>query len=168
MLRRAAIDAEVEVVPPEAATQAYTRYSFGAHFREVRVAPGTGEVRVARYVAAFDAGRVMNPRTARSQLEGGLVWGIGQALSEGTHYDPHTGAIANADLADYLIPVNADVPRLDVWFVASDDPRALNPLGSKAVGEIATVGAAAAVANAVYHATGVRMRELPITPDRLL
>ena len=131
VLHRAALDsldATIEVAPPEAATKVYTRYSFGAHFCEVRVAPNTGEVRVSRYVAAFDAGRVMNPRTARSQLEGGIVWGIGQALSEVTHYDSHTGTIANDDLADYLVPVNADIPHLDVWFVASDDPRGAQPV----------------------------------------
>ncbi len=163
-----AVDADAAVAPPEAATAEYTRYSFGAHFCEVLVAPATGAVRVARHVAAFDVGRVLNPRTTVSQLRGGLIWGIGQALTEGTHYDPHTGKVVNDNLADYHVPVNADVPDLDAFFVDADDPRELNPLGTKAVGEIATVGAAAAVANAVYHATGVRVRDLPITPDRLL
>ncbi len=161
------LEGEAEVAPPRAATEDYTRYSFGAHFCEVRVDAATFETRVSRYVAAFDAGRIVNPAAARSQLEGGLVWGIGMALTECTHYDPHTGKITNDDLADYHVPVSADVPHLEAFFVEGDDPRALNPLGSKAVGEIATVGAAAAVANAVFDATGVRVRELPITPDRL-
>ena len=170
-LRRAELDAmeaDAEAAPPEAATTEYTRYSFGAHFCEVRIAPTTGAVRIGRYVAAFDVGRVLNPQTTLSQLRGGIVWGIGQALSEATHYDPRDGAVVNDNLADYHVPVHADVPYLEAFTVAADDPRTLNSLGTKAVGEIATVGAAAAVANAVYHATGVRVRDLPITPDRLL
>ncbi|HEY0778864.1 MAG TPA: molybdopterin cofactor-binding domain-containing protein, partial [Gemmatirosa sp.] len=163
-----AVDADAETAPPEVATTEYTRYSFGAHFCEVRVLPATGVVRVARHVAAFDVGRVLNPRTTLSQLKGGVVWGLGQALTEATHYDPRSGKVVNDNLADYHVPVNADVPDLDAFYVDADDPRELNPLGTKAVGEIATVGAAAAVANAVYHATGVRVRDLPITADRLL
>ena len=114
----------------------------------------------------MDAGRILNEKTARSQIIGGTIGGIGQALLEETITDPGTGRIANATLGDYLIPVNADIPDIDVAFVGEPDP--LTPLGAKGVGEIGLVGIATAIANAVHHATGRRSRSVPITLDRLL
>ena len=146
-----------------------SRFSFGAHFAEVRVHAATGEVRVSRYTAAFATGRIINPQLARSQLLGGIVMGIGMALMEATRIDPVTGRIVNHDLAEYLVPVHGDVaPVIDAFFVEEDDDRQVNPIGVKGVGEVGTIGAPAAIANAVYHATGRRVRELPITPDKLL
>jgi xanthine dehydrogenase YagR molybdenum-binding subunit len=139
---------------------------FAAKFVEVRVDPDLGLVRVARVVSAIDAGRILNEKTARSQIIGGTVGGIGMALLEETVSDPGTGRIANATLGDYLVAVNADVPDMEVLFVG--EPDRFNPIGVKGVGEIGLVGIAAAVANAVYHATGRRIRSLPITIDKLL
>jgi xanthine dehydrogenase YagR molybdenum-binding subunit len=140
--------------------------AFGAQFVKVRVDPDLGQVRVARVVSAIDGGRILNEKTATSQVIGGAVGGIGMALLEETLTDPHTGRIANATLADYLVPVNADVPDLEVIFVG--EPDRFNPIGVKGVGEIGLAGMAAAIANAVFHATGRRIRSLPITIDRLL
>jgi xanthine dehydrogenase YagR molybdenum-binding subunit len=142
-------------------------HAYGAHFAEVHVDPLSGEVRVARWVGAFDIGRVLNAKTARSQLMGGIIFGVGMALMEHTVVDPRLGRILTPNLSGYLVPVHADVPDLDVQFVDQPDEHA-NPLGVKGAGELGVVGAAAAVANAVYHATGVRVRDLPITPDKLL
>jgi CO/xanthine dehydrogenase Mo-binding subunit len=139
---------------------------FAAKFVEVRVDAELGLLRVARIVSAVDAGRILNQKLARSQIIGGTVGGIGQALFEETIADPGTGRIANATLADYLVPVHADVPDMDVVFVGDPDP--LTPIGTKGVGEIGLPGTAAAIANAVYHATGRRIRSLPITIDQLL
>jgi CO/xanthine dehydrogenase Mo-binding subunit len=139
---------------------------FAARFVEVRVDPDLGLIRVARVVSAIDAGRVLNEKTARNQILGGTVGGIGMALLEETISDPGTGRIANATLGDYLVPVNADVPDMDVLFVG--EPDRFNPIGVKGVGEIGLVGIAAAIANAVFHATGRRIRSLPITIDKLL
>ena len=155
-------------VNPHTASDAFSLYSFGAHFAEVQIDPDFGEVRVTRYVGAFGAGRILNAKTAHSQLLGGVVWGIGMALHEETHLDKHLGRIVNPDLAEYYIPVNADIPAdMDLFFVNEEDAH-VNPLGVKGIGEIGTIGAAAAIANAVYHATGKRIRNLPITPDKLL
>ncbi len=146
-----------------------SRFSFGAHFAQVRVDAVTGEVRVSRYTAGFACGRIINPRLAHSQLLGGIVMGIGMALHEQTHLDPVTGRIVNGDLAEYLVPTHADIPPvIDAFFVAEDDDRAVNPIGVKGVGEVGTIGSAAAIANAVFHAVGRRVRHLPITPDKLL
>ena len=139
---------------------------FAAKFVEVRVDAELGLLRVARIVSVVDAGRILNRKLARSQIIGGTVGGIGQALFEETIADPGTGRIANATLADYLVPVHADVPDMDVVFVGDPDP--LTPIGTKGVGEIGLPGTAAAIANAVYHATGRRIRSLPITIDQLL
>ncbi|HXL19247.1 MAG TPA: xanthine dehydrogenase family protein molybdopterin-binding subunit, partial [Streptosporangiaceae bacterium] len=139
--------------------------AFAARFVEVRVDPDLGLVRVARMVSAIDGGRILNEKTANSQIIGGTVGGIGMALLEETVTDP-TGRIANANLGDYLVPVNADVPELEVLFVG--EPDRFNPIGVKGVGEIGLVGIAAAIANAVFHATGRRIRSLPITVDQLL
>ena len=145
----------------------YAMHSFGAQFVEVRVDADLGEIRVVRCVGAFDAGRVMNAKTAHSQLIGGIVFGLGMALFEETHVDGETGRIVNANVADYLLPVNADVPDITA-IVVENDERISNPLGAKGIGELPMVGVAAAVANAVYHATGVRVRKLPIRIEDLL
>jgi xanthine dehydrogenase YagR molybdenum-binding subunit len=144
-----------------------SRHAFGAHFVEVRVSAVTGEVRVPRMLGMFAAGRILNPRTARSQFIGGMTMGIGMALHEGGVLDPAFGDWVNHDLAQYHVPVCADIEEIDAgWMDEEDDD--LNPMGSKGIGEIGIVGSAAAVANAVFHATGVRVRELPITLDKLL
>jgi xanthine dehydrogenase YagR molybdenum-binding subunit len=145
----------------------HSYHSHGAAFAEVRVAPDTGEVRVARIVAAYAAGTILNPKTARSQLQGGIVWGIGMALQEHTVRDRRTARAVTRDLADYHVPVHADVPDIDVSFVEEPDPF-VNLLGVKGIGEIGITGVTAAIGNAVYHATGRRVRDLPITLDKLL
>jgi xanthine dehydrogenase YagR molybdenum-binding subunit len=141
--------------------------SFCANFVEVHVHALTGEVRVNRVVSVVDAGRVLNHTTARSQVLGAVVWGIGQALMEQAVIDHRYGNFINHDLAEYHVPVNADMPAIDVQFIDKPDP-IISPTGAKGLGEIGLVGFAAAVANAVYHATGTRVRELPITPDKLV
>lgn len=145
----------------------YARHAFGAHFAEVAVDSRTGEVRVRRMLGVFAAGRILNPRTARSQFTGGMTMGIGMALTESSTMDPAFGDFTESDLASYHVPVCADVPDIEVDWIDEIDPH-LNPMGSKGIGEIGIVGAAAAVGNAVRHATGVRLRSLPITPDTLL
>lgn len=158
--------AEVES-KPDGAAKKYSMHSFGAHFAEVRVDQDLGEVRVSRFLGVFGAGRILNPKTAASQMIGGIVWGIGMALHEETVIDERYGHFVNHNLGEYHVPVNADIPNIEVSFVEEKDPH-VNPLGVKGVGEIGIVGAAAAVANAVYHATGKRIRDLPMTPDKLL
>jgi xanthine dehydrogenase YagR molybdenum-binding subunit len=145
----------------------YAMHSFGAQFAEVRFDPDLGSLRVSRFVGAFDGGRVMNAKTARSQLIGGIVYGIGMALLEETHVDGETGRIVNANIAEYLVPVNADVPEIETILVSNEE-RTSNPLGAKGIGELPMVGVAAAVANAVFHATGVRVRDLPIRVEHLI
>ncbi|MFE9045231.1 xanthine dehydrogenase family protein molybdopterin-binding subunit [Streptomyces sp. NPDC007818] len=145
----------------------YARHAFGAHFAEVEVDAVTGEVRVSRLLGVFAAGRILNPRTARSQFIGGMTMGIGMALTEGSTLDRRYGEFVERDLASYHVPVNADVPSLEAHWLDEDDPH-LNPMGSKGIGEIGIVGTAAALANAVHHAVGARLRDLPLTPDRLL
>ncbi len=140
--------------------------SFAAWFAEVRVDADLGLVRVARIVSAVDAGRILNEKLARSQMIGGAVMGIGMTLLEETVFDPETGRIANATFGDYLIPTNADVPELDVVFVGTPDT--VRPIGIKGIGEIGVVGVSAAIANAVFHASGKRIRSLPITVEQLL
>jgi xanthine dehydrogenase YagR molybdenum-binding subunit len=145
----------------------YATRSFGAVFAEVRVDAALGIVRVPRIVASYSVGRLLNAKTARSQLEGGIVWGIGMALFEDSLLDPRDGRFANANLAEYHVPVNADVGTIDVAFVDENDTR-FNPLGARGIGEIGITGLPAALANAVFHATGTRVRDLPITLDKLL
>jgi xanthine dehydrogenase YagR molybdenum-binding subunit len=142
-------------------------YALGAEFVEVRIHALTREIRVPRMVGAFAAGRIMNTRTARSQLMGGMIWGVSSALHEATEIDKRNARYVNDNLADYLIPVNADVAEVQVILVPEKDD-SVNPAGVKGIGELGNVGTAAAVANAVYHATGVRIRELPIRLEKLL
>lgn len=141
--------------------------SWGAHFCEVKIDPLLPRVQVTRVVTVIDCGRVVTYKPARSQIIGGVVMGIGMALHEATEYDPRTGLPVNANLAEYHLPTNADVPNIDVHFVGEPD-FAFNPIGARGIGEIGITGIAAAVANAVYHATGKRIRDLPITPDKLI
>ena len=145
----------------------HSAYSFGAVFTEVRVDPDLCEIRVPRILGVYDIGRVVNPRLARSQVIGGMVGGLGMALLEDTEWDERHGRVVNASLAEYLVPVCADVRDLDVTFVPGDDFLA-SPLGTKGVAELGLCGVAPAIANAVWHATGVRVREMPITLDKLL
>jgi xanthine dehydrogenase YagR molybdenum-binding subunit len=145
----------------------FATHSFGADFVEVRVDDELGEVRVIRVVGAFAAGKILNPKTARSQFLGGIVWGIGLALLENTVRDSRNARVVTRDLADYHVAVNADVPAIDVLMVPEEDPH-VNEVGAKGVGEIGITGMGAAIANAVYHATGKRIRDLPITLDKLL
>jgi xanthine dehydrogenase YagR molybdenum-binding subunit len=150
---------------PEA--QQFSMRAFGAQFAEVRVHADTGEVRVPRLLGVFAAGRIINPKTARSQLLGGMTMGLSMALHEASVLDPRFGDYVNHDFAEYHIATNADVGTIDVTWIDEEDPY-INPMGAKGIGEIGIVGTAAAIANAVYHATGVRVRDLPITLDKLL
>ncbi len=145
----------------------YATQTFGAHFAQVEVDSDLGMVRVVRYVGAFDGGRILNEKTARSQFIGGIVWGISMALHEQTRYDTRTARIMNANLSEYLVPSHADIPAIETIIIEEDDPH-VNPAGVKGIGEVGITGAAAAVANAVYHATGIRVRDLPIVPEKLL
>ena len=142
-------------------------HSFGAHFVKVLVDPLTCMVKVDKCVCVMDIGKILNIKTAKSQIMGGAIWGIGMALMEGSVYDPNNGRIVTKDLADYLIPVHADMPTFDIQFTNVQDPY-ISPVGARGAGEIGVTGITAAIANAVYHATGKRVRDLPITPDKLL
>ena len=152
---------------PDKKREGYATATHSAVFVEVRVDEDLGTIKVSRVVSAIAAGRVVNPKMARSQILGGVVWGIGMALHEETQTDHHLGRFMNHSLAEYHIPVNADIGEIDVVFVEEHD-EIVNALGSKGVGEIGIVGVAAAVANAVYHATGKRVRDFPITLDKVL
>ena len=145
----------------------YAHAGFGAHFAEVGVDRDTGEVRVRRMLGVFAAGRILNAKTARSQMLGGMTWGIGSALLEENHIDLRFGSFINQDLASYHVAVNADVGAMDVVFLDEADPHG-GPLGSKGVGELGICGAAAAIINAIHNATGARIRDFPATPDKLL
>ncbi|MFF3618755.1 xanthine dehydrogenase family protein molybdopterin-binding subunit [Streptomyces sp. NPDC002467] len=153
--------AAVKAKPP------YARHSFGAHFAEVRVDTVTGEVRVHRLLGVYAAGRILNPTTARSQFVGGMVMGLGMALTEHSPVDAAHGDFAQSDLAAYHVPVHADVPDVEAHWIEEHDAH-VGPLGAKGIGEIGIVGVAAAIGNAVSHATGHRLRGLPLTPDRVL
>ncbi|MFE1138520.1 xanthine dehydrogenase family protein molybdopterin-binding subunit, partial [Streptomyces mutabilis] len=145
----------------------FARHAFGAHFAEVTVDTVTGEVRVTRLLGVFAAGRILNARTARSQFVGGMTMGLGMALTEDSTVDPAFGDFTESDLASYHVPAHADVADVEAHWVDEEDAH-LNPMGSKGIGEIGIVGSAAAVGNAVHHATGIRFRELPLTPHRVL
>jgi xanthine dehydrogenase YagR molybdenum-binding subunit len=147
-------------------TQRWSMHSYGAQFCEVRVNAVTGETRVSRFLGSFDCGRILNARTAASQFRGGIVMGLGLALLEETWFDERSGRIVNPSLAEYHVPTHLDVPEIDVMWTDIPDPR--TPLGARGIGEIGITGVGAAVANAVYNATGRRIRDLPITLDKLL
>ena len=157
----------VEATSSPTDPELYGFQSFGAHFCEVEVDESIGQTRVTRWSCAFDGGTVLNPKLARSQIMGGIVFGIGQAFLEATLYDPHTALPVNATLAEYHLPTCADVPDFDITLLNHPDLR-FNPLGARGIGELGIVGAAAALANAIFHATGKRLRQLPITCDQLL
>ncbi|MGB9313752.1 MAG: xanthine dehydrogenase family protein molybdopterin-binding subunit [Pseudolabrys sp.] len=142
-------------------------FSFSAVFAEVRVDPDLGLVRLNRFLGVYDAGRIINPKTARSQAIGGIIWGTGQALLEQSETDPASGQFINRNYSGYLVPTNADIPELDVLFVGDFDEEA-SPLGAKGLGELTAVSVAPAITNAVYHATGKRVRDLPITIEKVL
>ncbi len=152
--------------PSPLETTHWSMHSFGAQFCEVRVSAVTGETRVTRFLGAFDCGRILNPKLAASQFRGSIIMGLGLALMEETQFDERTGRIMNPSLAEYHVPVQMDVPQIDVLWTDIPDPHA--PMGARGIGEIAITGVAAAVANAVYNATGTRVRDLPITLDTLL
>jgi xanthine dehydrogenase YagR molybdenum-binding subunit len=161
------VEATVDSAPGEE-RERFSMHAFGAVFVEVAVDPDLGETRVRKIVGAYGAGRIVNPKTARSQCIGGMIGGIGMALMEHSVVDARNGRIANANFAEYAVPVHADAPPvMDVIFVEEHDPH-VNPLGVKGLGEIALVGVAPAITNAIFHATGRRIRELPVTPDKLL
>lgn len=152
---------------PSPEADKYASHAFGAQFAEVRIDPDLRNIKVSRWVGAFDCGKVINAKIARSQLIGGIVFGIGMALLEETRVDERTGRTLNANIADYMVPVCADVP--DIETIMIEDPDTITtPMGIKGIGELPIVGVAAAIANAVYHATGVRVRELPIRLDKIL
>jgi xanthine dehydrogenase YagR molybdenum-binding subunit len=153
--------------PEKPDRKGYSCHAFGAQFAEVAVDEDLGTVRVRRLVGAFAAGKFLNRKTGANQLMGGMVWGIGLALQEHTERDRRTGRVVTKDLADYHLPVNADVPRLEVIMIDEEDPH-VNDVGAKGIGEIGIVGVGAAIANAVYHATGKRVRDLPIALEKLL
>lgn len=152
---------------PDQDIEQHSRHSFGAVFAEVGVDESSGMARVKRITAVYDVGTLLNERTAKSQFIGGIVWGVSMALHEASYVDPVAGRIVNNNLAEYHVPVNLDIGELDVSAIGIPDTK-VDPLGARGIGEIGITGSAAAVANAIYHATGKRIRETPITPDLLL
>ena len=168
LLARAKLD-ELTVegeAPPPLEAQHWSMHSYGAQFCEVRVNDVTGEVRVTRFLGSFDCGRILNAKTAASQFRGGIIMGLGMALMEETQFDERNGRVMNPSLAEYHVPVHMDVPEIDVIWTDIPDPHA--PMGAHGIGEIGITGVGAAVANAIYNATGRRVRDLPITLDKLL
>lgn len=164
--RQPFIEAEANSKPGPEKDQ-YSMYAFGAQFAEIRIDSDLGQMRVSRMVGCFAAGKILNAKTARSQFMGGMVWGIGMALLEHAVMDQRLGRWVNNNLAEYHVPVNADVPKIEAFWVDEKDEH-INPIGAKGIGEIGITGATAAVANAVYHATGKRIRDLPITLDKII
>ena len=162
----AGLHAEGEIKPGKM-EDAYTQAGYGAHFAEVGVDTDTGEIRLRRMLSVLTCGRILNEKTARSQAIGGMVFGIGAALTEDLVVDTKYGFFVNHDLAEYHVPVHADVPDIDVLFLPELDDKA-NPLKSKGIGELGISGAGAAIANAVYNACGVRIRDYPLTLDKVI
>jgi xanthine dehydrogenase YagR molybdenum-binding subunit len=146
---------------------AYSMHSFGAHFVEVGWQPEIARLRVNRTLSVIDGGRIINPLTGRNQIEGAVTMGIGMALFEETHYDPRNGMPVNSNLADYIMATHADTPPMDVIFLDYPDTH-LNEMGARGIGEIGLAGVAAAITSAVHHATGVRVRDLPVRIEDLL
>jgi xanthine dehydrogenase YagR molybdenum-binding subunit len=160
------IAADGEIVPGSTLKD-FSQQSYGAHFAEVGVDVDTGEIRLRRMLGVFTAGRILNEKTARSQAIGGMIFGVGAALVEGMTLDPRFGNFVNHDLAEYLVPVHADIPDVDAIFLPELDNMS-NPLKSKGVGELGICGAGASLANAIYNACGARIRDYPITLDKIL
>ena len=158
---------DIHQAKPSPEREKYATGAHGAQFVEVKVDPDLGLVRVTRAIEVTACGRIINPKTSHSQELGGIVWGIGMALQEATEIDHRYGRIMNPNLQHYHVPVNADILDYETIFVEEDD-RVVNPLGVKGMGELGMVGIPAAISNAVFHATGRRVRDLPITPDKLL
>jgi xanthine dehydrogenase YagR molybdenum-binding subunit len=152
---------------PDAKSRNYSSHAYNVNFVEAHVHPATGMVKIVRVVSVIDGGKILNPITARSQIIGGVVWGISMALMEGGVIDHRYGKYVNSNLGEYHVATNADVPQIEVIFIDKKDP-VTNPMGSKGIGEVGIVGVAAAMANAVFNATGIRVRDLPITPDKLV
>jgi xanthine dehydrogenase YagR molybdenum-binding subunit len=165
-LVEAGVEADGEIEPGRN-NRNFSQQSYGAHFAEVGVDMDTGETRVRRMLGVFTAGRVLNVKTARSQAIGGMVFGVGAALHEGITLDPSFGYFVNRDLAEYLVPVHADIPAIEAIFLAELDDNS-NPLKSKGIGELGICGAGASIGNAIYNACGVRIRDYPITLDKPL
>jgi xanthine dehydrogenase YagR molybdenum-binding subunit len=163
--RREQVSVEANASPPMEMRH-WSMHSYGAMFCEARVNAITGETRVTRFLRSFDCGRIINPKTAASQFRGGIIMGLGLALMEETQFDPRNGRVMNPSLADYHVPVHADVPAIDIIWTDIPDPHA--PMGAHGIGEIGITGVGAAVANAVFNATGKRIRDLPLTSDKLL
>jgi xanthine dehydrogenase YagR molybdenum-binding subunit len=160
-------DVSVEAdAPAPLEVQHWSMHSFGAMFAEVRVNVITLETRVSRFLGSFDCGRILNPKTAASQFRGGIIMGLGLALMEETQWDERNGRIMNPSLAEYHVPVHMDVPQIDVMWTDIPDPHA--PMGARGIGEIGITGTGAAIANAIYNACGKRVRDLPITLDKLM
>jgi xanthine dehydrogenase YagR molybdenum-binding subunit len=170
LLARNGIDAlagDGDYSPVDEAAGPKAIFSFSAVFAEVRVDEALGLVRLNRFVGAYDAGKIINPRTARSQAIGGIIWGVGQALLEQSDTDPRMARFLHRNYSGYLVPTNADIPDLDVMFVGEFDSEA-SPLGAKGLGELTAVSVAPAIVNAIYHATGKRIRDLPVTVEKVL
>jgi xanthine dehydrogenase YagR molybdenum-binding subunit len=166
-LDRSAIEATGSAALSDEDEEKYAFDSFGAQFCEVKVHDLTGEVRVSRFSSVMDIGTVVSEKTARSQIIGGIVFGIGMALLEETRYDSRSGWIANRNIAEYLVPTNADIPAIEVEFLNHPDFE-FNSIGARGIGEIGITGTPAAIANAVFHATGRRIRQVPIRPEHFL
>jgi xanthine dehydrogenase YagR molybdenum-binding subunit len=152
--------------PPPLELQHWSMHSHAGMFCEARVNAVTGELRIARLLGSFDVGRILNAKTATSQFRGGIIMGLGLALMEETQFDERNGRVMNPSLAEYHVPVHMDVPEIEVMWTDIPDPH--TPMGARGVGEIGITGVGAAVANAIYNATGKRIRDLPITLDKLM